>query len=68
MRQYLSTREVADRYGQPVWRIRRLFEDCTLPEPERFAGKRSIPLELVPEIAAALKARGWLASGSEAAS
>jgi hypothetical protein len=59
---------VGELLGQPEWRIRRLFEDRTLPEPERFAGKRSIPLELVPEIAAALKARGWLASGSEAAS
>ena len=31
-----------------------------MPEPERFAGKRAIPKSRIPEIAAALRVRGWL--------
>lgn len=56
-----TTRQVAEFVGVDVWRIRRLFEDGTLPEPPRFAGKRAIPRSLVPRIVDALRARGWLA-------
>lgn len=60
MADFHSTREVADFLGTDTWRVRRLFEDETLPEPGRFAGKRAIPAELIPRIVDALRARGWL--------
>lgn len=56
----LSTRDVADLLGTETWRVRRLFEDGTLPEPSRFAGKRAIPRESIPTIVDALRGRGWL--------
>lgn len=55
-----TTRELADVLGTVTWRIRRLFEDGTLPEPPRFAGKRAIPGEQIPVIVDALRARHWL--------
>jgi hypothetical protein len=55
-----STREVAEFIGTDTWRIRRLFEDGTLAEPQRFGGKRVIPSELIPRILDAIRARGWL--------
>ena len=55
-----TTRELADILGTDEWRVRRLFEDGTLPEPGRFAGKRAIPGEMIPAIVDALRARGWL--------
>ncbi len=61
-----TTKEVADLFGQPVWRIRRLFEDGTLDEPGRFAGKRAIPATLIPSIVDELRARGWLSAPAEA--
>jgi hypothetical protein len=64
-----STREVAELLGLPrseTWRVRRLFEDGTLPEPGRFAGKRAIPRESVPRILDALRTRGWIKGAEEA--
>jgi hypothetical protein len=55
-----STRDIADLLGVETWRVRRLFEDGTLPEPGRFAGKRAIPGETIPAIVDALRVRGWL--------
>lgn len=55
-----TTREISDILGTNEWRVRRLFEDGTLPEPERFAGKRVITPESVPLIVDALRVRGWL--------
>ena len=56
----LTTREVAELLGTDEWRVRRLFEDRQLSEPERFAGKRVIPRERIPEVLDGLRARGWL--------
>ena len=56
----LTTREVAELLGTDEWRVRRLFEDKQLPEPPRFAGKRAIPRERIPEVLDGLRARGWL--------
>jgi hypothetical protein len=56
----LTTRQVADFLGTDEWRVRRLFEDGTLAEPERFAGKRAISRSLIPGIVDALRNRGWL--------
>lgn len=60
MPNFFSTREIADTLGTQEWRVRRLFEDKTLPEPDRFVGKRAIPGESIPAIIDALRARGWL--------
>jgi hypothetical protein len=35
-----STADVARLLGQPPWRIARLFQDGTLPEVARVAGRR----------------------------
>ncbi len=55
-----TTREIAETLGTDTWRIRRLFEDGTLAEPARFAGKRAIPGSMIPLIVDALRSRGWL--------
>lgn len=55
-----TTRQVAETLGTDEWRIRRVFEDGTLPEPEKFGGKRCIRGTLIPQIVDALRARGWL--------
>ena len=55
-----STRELAEMLGTETWRVRRLFESGTLPEPSRFAGKRAIPREMIPAVVDALRERGWL--------
>lgn len=60
MHRILTTRQVADRLGVPTWQIQRLYETGRLPEPPRFGGKRAIPEAHLPEIAEALRARGWL--------
>jgi hypothetical protein len=60
IRPYLSLGEVADLLSVQSWRIARLFELGVLPEPERVAGRRMIPSDIVPEVADALRARGWL--------
>lgn len=63
----LTTREVADLLGTDTWRVQRLFEEGSLPEPRRFAGRRVITPDLIPTIVDALRARGWLPVGQEAA-
>jgi hypothetical protein len=60
MENIYSTAQVAAILGCETWRVRRLFEDGTLPEPNRFAGKRAIQSSSVPMIVDALRARGWL--------
>jgi hypothetical protein len=55
-----TTREVADILGTHEWRVRRLYEDGTLNEPERFGGKRAIGQKEIPPIVDALRDRGWL--------
>ena len=57
-----STRELADMLGTQTWRVRRLFEDGTLPEPARFAGRRVIPGTQIPQIVDELRRRGWIES------
>jgi len=55
-----TTRQVADLFGAKTWRVRRLFEDGTLPDPPRFGRHRMIDRSLLPEILDALRERGWL--------
>jgi hypothetical protein len=60
MPNFLTTREIADMLGVETWRVRRLFETGSLEEPERFAGKRAIPSQLLPLIIDEMRRRGWL--------
>ena len=60
MKNQYTTRELGDILGVEEWRIRRLFESSTLPEPPRFAGKRVISREQIPAIVDALRDRHWL--------
>ncbi len=60
MSNVFTTREIAEILGTKTWRVRRLFEDGTLAEPDRFAGRRTIPGTMVPAIVDALRERGWL--------
>jgi hypothetical protein len=55
-----STREVGELFGVREWQVRRLYEDGTLPEPGRFAGKRVIARADLPTVLDALRARGWV--------
>ncbi len=48
----LTTRQVGEIFGQPEWRIRRIVD--SLPNIPRFGGKRVIPRDRLPEIAASL--------------
>lgn len=58
--QRFTTREVADLLGTDEWRVRRLYEDGTLPEPDWFGGKRAIPHQQLLAVIDALRNRGWL--------
>lgn len=61
-----TTRQLADILGVETWRVRRLFQDGTLPEPGRFAGRRAIPGSMIPAIVDGLRRRGWLPEQAEA--
>ena len=63
---FFSTADVARILEVESWRIRRLFEDGTLSDPGRFAGKRAIPGSMIPAIVDALRARHWLPERDEA--
>jgi len=60
MQTNFSTADVAKLLRVPTWRVRRLYEDGTLPEPDRIAGRRVIRGEQLPEIVDGLRRRGWL--------
>jgi len=62
MPKLFTTREVAELLGTLEWRVRRLFEDGSLPEPDKFGGKRAIPGSLIPQIVDLLRERNWLVS------
>ena len=66
MESILTTAEIAGLLEIEPWRVRRLFESGSLPEPSRFAGKRAIPCSMLPQIIDALRARGWLSEGATA--
>ncbi len=54
----LTTRQVGEKYGGiPEWTMRRVV-DSLEPPVERFGLKRMIPVERLPEIERALRARG----------
>lgn len=63
-----STQQIADLLDVDVWRVQRIFEAGDVPEPDRFAGKRAIPSQLVPAIVDALRARNWLPLSNEVTS
>ena len=55
-----TTQQVAELLGVEPWRVRRLYEDRSLPEPQRFGGARVISSADVPAVIDALRERGWL--------
>ena len=63
---FISTAEVANLLHVPSWRIRRLFEDGELTKPTRLAGRRVIPMEMLPAIISALRRRNWLPTSADA--
>jgi len=60
MPRLFTTRDVAEILGIETWRVRRIFEDGTVPEPGWFGGRRAIPGSLIPIIIDALRRRNWL--------
>lgn len=68
MPQIFTTRELADLLGTDAWRVRRLFESGRLPEPPRCGPNRAIPREMIPDVAIALRERGWVTTVAPAAS
>ncbi len=65
---YKSTRDVADWLGIEEWRVRRVFEARLVPEPPRIGRHRAIPVDLLPLVIDALRAKGWLPYVHDAAS
>lgn len=61
-----TTRQMAELLITDEWRVRRLFEDGTLDEVEKFGGKRMIPKAMIPAIVSALEKRGWIGSVTNA--
>ena len=55
-----STADTGKLLGLEEWQVRRLFEDGTISEPPRFAGKRIISKALLRRIHEAAIKRGWL--------
>jgi hypothetical protein len=64
MSEIFTTAQLGKLLGVETWRVRRLYEDGTLPDPPRFGRARAIPRQSIPEIVDALRARGWLPADS----
>jgi hypothetical protein len=60
MGELYSTSQVAQMLGIEEWKVRRLFEDHTLPEPPRISGRRLISQRYIQTIRRACQARRWL--------
>ena len=54
-----TTRQVAEMLGSTEWKVRRLFEDGTLPQAQKFGNKRVITEEMIPAIIEAFRERDW---------
>ena len=59
---FYTTEQVARQLGVPQWKVRRLYEDGTLEEPQKFGNKRVILESMVVGIRLAMEKRGWLPS------
>ncbi len=57
---YLSTLDVARRFGVQEHHVRRLFALGHLPEPPRIGARRVILEGELPKIEAKLRELGWL--------
>ncbi len=57
---YLTLGDVAQRYGLPLWKVRRLFERRLLPEPARAGNYRVIDESDLPTVEDALRQAGYL--------
>jgi DNA-binding transcriptional MerR regulator len=56
----LTIGAVAKHFGVTAWKVRRLFENGTLPQPARVGAYRVIPITDLPQIEAALRKCGYL--------
>jgi predicted DNA-binding transcriptional regulator AlpA len=61
MNTHFTTRDVAEILGVDHWRVMRLYETGTLPNPPRIGRLRAIPRSELADIVEALRDRGWLA-------
>jgi DNA-binding transcriptional MerR regulator len=55
--------DVAARYDQQVWRIRRLYERGLLPPAERIGTYRIVRESDLPQVEQALRTAGYLPTG-----
>lgn len=60
-RQYLTTGQTALHFRVPLWQVLALFKRGFLEEPARVGYTRSIPVDDLPRVRAALQAAGYLA-------
>ncbi len=67
MADVFSTADVAKLLSVDSWKVRRLFEDGTLPEPGRIGNQRAIPREMIQQITVALQRRGYMPTTEVAA-
>jgi hypothetical protein len=63
---HLTTREIADLLGAPLWAVRRAV-DALDPKVPRAGLYRLVPARLLPRVEAALRAGGHLVPREEAA-
>jgi hypothetical protein len=56
---YLTTTEIAKRYGAPAWLVRRIVDGLGADVP-RAGLYRIVPVELLPRVEAALREAGYL--------
>jgi len=63
---FRSTGEAADVLHTQTWRVARVIELGLVDDPDRIGGRRVIPDTLLPQIKAALIAKGWLPKETEA--
>ena len=57
---FYTTSQIGTLLGVETWRVARLYETGAISEPPRFAGRRAIPKNQIPQIVDALRERGWL--------
>lgn len=62
----LTTSQVAALLGVEPWRIRRLYEEGLLSEPQRLGGRRLVSSRDLPAVIDSLRQKGWLSSVTSA--
>lgn len=60
MSKIFTTGDLEKKWGVPVWTLRRLFDDGSLPTPTRVGLFRVVSAEDLPQIEKVLRERGLL--------